>query len=175
MDHGFNGSITTSGTATNVGAPLISVTRTVKELVPLSAGTPSSVTRTTTVLVLGPCASVGRNATAPDGLTVRPAGPDTSAKVRRCAGTSASLADKLNARLPVSATRRSDTSAIRGRKFDGRTTTVNAAVIRANPSETETSTRLVVSPWVIDGVHATAPESLTVRPTGPCTSANARR
>src|SRR6266704_2307567 len=55
-------------------------------------GAPLSKTRTVTVLVIGAWASVGVQAMAPPEETVRPVGPDTSAKVRVLAGRSESVA-----------------------------------------------------------------------------------
>src|SRR2546427_10977906 len=55
-------------------------------------GVPLSKTRTVTVFVLGPCASVGVQAMAPAEETVRPVGPDTNAKVSVLAGRSESVA-----------------------------------------------------------------------------------
>src|SRR5712691_10508001 len=49
-----------------------------KLLVALKLGEPLSKTRTVTVLVLGPCASVGVQAMAPAEETVRPVGPTVS-------------------------------------------------------------------------------------------------
>src|SRR5207249_755450 len=66
----------------NVGWVFTSVTMTWKLLVALMLGEPLSKTRTVTVLVLGPCASLGVQAMAPLVETVRPLGPDTNAKVR---------------------------------------------------------------------------------------------
>ena len=60
---GFNASMVRFSTDANSGAWLISSTTTENEFVPLITGVPLSVTRTTTVLVLGPWASVGRNDT----------------------------------------------------------------------------------------------------------------
>src|SRR2546427_11862585 len=56
-------------------------------------GVPSSKTRTVTVLVLGPCASVGVQAMAPPEETARPVGPDTNAKLSVLAGRSESVAE----------------------------------------------------------------------------------
>jgi hypothetical protein len=76
--------VTTSGVSSvtvrfvcagSTGAELTSLTTTLKELVALSKGEPSSVTTTVTVFVLGPSASVGVQLIAPDeGLIVIPAG-----------------------------------------------------------------------------------------------------
>ena len=60
-----------------VGAWLASDTKSVNVLVVLSEGTPLSVTRTTTALVLGPCSSVGVQFTVPSSPTVNPGGPLT--------------------------------------------------------------------------------------------------
>src|SRR2546422_10144320 len=61
-------------------------------LVALRLGEPLSETRTVTLLVLGPCASVGVQAMAPAEETARPVGPDTNAKVSGLAGRSESVA-----------------------------------------------------------------------------------
>ena len=127
-------------------------------------------------MVLGPCASVGRKATAPEGLTVKPTGPETSAKVRRCTGKSTSLAERAKARLPVSATCWAGTPAITGGVFGARTTTTRKEFVTCTtPSLTDTSTRFVVAVCAVDGVQDTVPFSATVRPVGPCTLANTRR
>jgi hypothetical protein len=63
MTVGFIGSMVRLSTDANSGAWLTSNTTIEKAFVPLSTGIPLSVTRTTTVLVLGPWASVGRNDT----------------------------------------------------------------------------------------------------------------
>ena len=60
---GFIGSMVRLSTDANSGAWLTSNTTIEKAFVPLITGVPLSVTRTTTVLVLGPWASVGRNDT----------------------------------------------------------------------------------------------------------------
>ena len=46
--------------------------------------------------MLGPCASVGVHANAPPVVTVIPVGPVTNAYVNACAGTSPSVALKVN-------------------------------------------------------------------------------
>ena len=55
-----------------------------------------SLTDTVTTLVLGPCASVGVHDSTPPAVTVIPVGPVTNAYVKVCAGTSASVALKVN-------------------------------------------------------------------------------
>src|SRR5262249_43560093 len=76
------------------GAEFTSLTTTMKELVALRGGTPSSVTTTVMVLVLGPCASVGVHVIAPDaGLMVIPGGWEFRLKVSTLAGMSESLAE----------------------------------------------------------------------------------
>src|SRR5512141_110888 len=77
------------------GALFTSLTVTVKLLVALRLGTPLSKTRTVTVLVLGPWASVGVQLIRPLEPTVSPAGPDTSAKVSVLGGESVSVAVAL--------------------------------------------------------------------------------
>src|SRR6266540_858735 len=72
----------------STGAVFTSVTITWKLLVALKLGEPLSKTRTVTVFVLGPCASVGVQAMAPLAETVKPVGPDTKAKLSVLAGTS---------------------------------------------------------------------------------------
>src|SRR2546426_468157 len=79
----------------NPGGVFTSVTITRKLLVALMLGAPLSKTRTVTVLVLGPCASVGVQAMAPPDETVRPVGPETSAKLSVLAGRSESVAVAL--------------------------------------------------------------------------------
>ena len=63
---------------TSVGALFASVTKIVKLPVAERDGLPSSLTRTVTVLVPGPCSSVGVQLTRPSSDTLRPAGPDTN-------------------------------------------------------------------------------------------------
>src|SRR5665213_1258256 len=76
----------------NTGAVLTSLTTTVNDLVLLKLGEPLSVTFTVTVLVLGPCASVGVQVMLPLAATLKPLGPETSANVNVFAGISESLA-----------------------------------------------------------------------------------
>ena len=86
-------------TAANTGTPLlISPTTTTNWLVELSGGVPLSVTRTRTVPVEGPWASVGVHASCPDALTVIPAGPSTRLKVSRSPGRSMSEALRVTAK-----------------------------------------------------------------------------
>src|SRR5262245_1247749 len=80
-------------TAASAGAIFTSLTITVKVRVSLSGGTPSSVTCTVNVLVLGPCASVGVQVNRPVvGLMLAPAGGETRLNVSVLAGMSGSLA-----------------------------------------------------------------------------------
>src|SRR5712692_10433577 len=75
------------------GALFTSLTMTVKLLVSLNGGLPSSVTRTVMTLVLGPCASVGVQVSTPVAeSSVIPLGPATRANVRMFAGISGSVA-----------------------------------------------------------------------------------
>ena len=76
----------------STGAVFAAVTITRKLLVALKLGEPSSETRTVTTFVLGPWVAVGVHVMAPPEETVRPAGPETSAKVSVLAGTSESTA-----------------------------------------------------------------------------------
>ena len=69
----------------------------------LRVGVPLSVTLTVTVLVLGPCASLGVQVISPLlPLIVIPPGADTSAKVSALAGTSASVAELVTVRVASS-------------------------------------------------------------------------
>ena len=76
----------------STGTEFAAVTITRKLLVALKLGEPSSETRTVTTFVLGPWVAVGVHVMAPPEETVRPAGPETSAKVSVLAGTSESTA-----------------------------------------------------------------------------------
>jgi hypothetical protein len=80
-------------TAANSGAAFTSPTTTWND--PVIVVTPS-LTDTVTTLVLGPCASVGVHDSTPPAVTVIPLGPDTNAYVNACAGTSPSVALKVN-------------------------------------------------------------------------------
>src|SRR6185369_16052616 len=86
--------VASSGTV-STGATFSSLTVRVKLLVTLRFGVLLSVTLMATTLTPGPWASVGVQAIAPDGETVNPLGPLTRAKVRFCAGRSASVAVAL--------------------------------------------------------------------------------
>ena len=77
----------------NTGALFTSLTATVKLLVSLNGGEPSSVTRTVMRLVLGRCASVGVQVSTPLlGSKLTPSGADTRLKVSVLAGRSESVA-----------------------------------------------------------------------------------
>ena len=80
-------------TAANSGAASTSRTTTWND--PVTVVTPS-LTDTVTAFVLGPCASVGVQANTPPVVTDIPLGPDTNAYVNACAGTSPSVALKVN-------------------------------------------------------------------------------
>jgi hypothetical protein len=80
-------------TAASTGAAFASRTTTWND--PVTVVTPS-LTDTVTTLVLGPCASVGVHANTPPEVTVIPLGPSTNAYVNACAGTSPSVALKVN-------------------------------------------------------------------------------
>src|SRR5439155_1169910 len=72
----------------STGAVFDSLTNTVKLLVWLRAGSPSSVTLTVIVFVVGPCASVGVQLSTPVvGLSATPDGPLTNSKVSVLDGT----------------------------------------------------------------------------------------
>src|SRR6266481_9941277 len=79
----------------NTGGKLLtSLTVTVKELVALMGGEPSSVTTTVIVLTLGPCASLGVQLIAPvAGLIIMPPGGESRLKVSVFAGMSGSVAE----------------------------------------------------------------------------------
>ena len=77
-----------------LGGLFTSVTVTVKLLVALSGGEPSSVTTTVMVLTLGPCDSVGVHVIAPvPGTIAMPAGGEIRLKDRPLAGISGSVAE----------------------------------------------------------------------------------
>src|SRR5260221_1705628 len=83
-----------------VGALFTSLTITVKLLVSLSGGLPSSVTRTVMTLVLGPCASVGVQVSTPVAeSSVIPLGPATRANVSVLAGISGSVAELVTLKV----------------------------------------------------------------------------
>src|SRR5437762_2908643 len=158
----------------STGAVFTSFTTTVKLLVALRLGVPSSKTRTVTRLVLGPCASLGVQAIAPFAATVNPAGPDTSAKVSVLAGMSASVAVALtfNAVSSLIVWLAGIVSA--GAVFTSLTTTVRLLValrLGVPSSKTRTVTTLVLGPCASLGVQAIAPFAATVRPAGPGTKA----
>src|SRR6266480_852177 len=158
----------------SAGAVFTSFTTTVKLLVALRLGVPSSKTRTVTTLVLGPCASLGIQAIAPFAATVRPAGPDTSAKVSVLAGRSASVAVALTFNVVSSLIVWLAGIVSAGAVFTSFTTTVKLLValrLGVPSSKTRTVTTLVLGPCASLGVQAIAPFAATVNPTGPDTSA----
>src|SRR5437762_3336384 len=86
--------------AARTGALFTSLTTTLKDLVSLRGGEPSSVTRTVIVLVLGPCASPGVQLMAPlVGLIVMPPGGASRLKVNVLVGRSESEAEAETARV----------------------------------------------------------------------------
>src|SRR2546426_4948013 len=145
-----------------------------KLLVALMLGVPLSKTRTVTVLVLGPCASLGVQAMAPLEETVRPLGPDTNAKVSVLAGTSRSVAVALTLRKVCSAMVCVPGTVNVGWVFTSVTMTWKLLValkLGVPLSKTRTVTVLVLGPWASVGVHVIAPAEETVRPVGPDTRA----
>ena len=81
------------GGNTSTGATFTSLTTTSKLFVTLNGGTPLSVTAIVTVLVPGPCASLGVQVKIPDAPPIAvPAGALSSENVSGCVGTSESLA-----------------------------------------------------------------------------------
>src|SRR5262245_8191585 len=78
--------------ATRTGGLFASVTTTTKLFVSLNGGDPLSVTRTVTVLVLGPCASAGIQLNSPLAVRVAPLGPVNRLNVSVFAGRSESVA-----------------------------------------------------------------------------------
>ena len=109
----------------STGTRFDSRTTTVNWFVALSAGSPLSVTFTTTTFVEGPCASVGVQATWPVGLTVNPAGPLTRPNVSKFAGTSVSVAGKVSASGVPSSNAWFEIAASNGAAFTSRTTTTH--------------------------------------------------
>src|SRR6266542_4056852 len=137
-------------------------------------GEPLSETRTVTVFVLGTCASVGVQAIAPPEETVRPVGPDTSAKVSVLAGRSESVAVAFTLNRVCSAMVCVPGTVSSGAEFASVTMTrkLLVALRLGEPlSETRTVTVLVLGPCATVGVQAMAPAEETVRPGGPDTSA----
>src|SRR5439155_19170360 len=122
--------------------------------------------RTVRVFVVGACASVGVQAMAPPGETVRPVGPDTSAKLSVLAGRSESVAEAFtlsavcSAMVCVPGTRRI------GAVFTSLTITwklLVALMLGVPSSKTRTVTVLVLGPCASVGVQAMAPADETVR------------
>src|SRR5580765_3926228 len=156
------------------GAVFTSVTITWKLLVALRLGVPLSKTRTVTVLVLGPCASVGVQAMAPPAETVRPVGPDTKAKPSVLAGRSESVAVALTLSAVCSAMVWVPGTVRTGAVFTSVTITWKPLValrLGVPLSKTRTVTVLVLGPCASVGVQAMAPPAETVRPVGPVTKA----
>src|SRR5439155_1592884 len=161
----------------NVGWVFTSVTMTWKLLVALMLGVPLSKTRTVTVLVLGPCASLGVQAMAPLVETVSPLGPDTNAKVRVLAGTSPSVAVALTlSRVSSGLVCAPGTLTLRcALPFFTMTWKLLVALMLGVPlSKTRTVTVLVLGPCASLGVQAMAPLVETVSPLGPDTNAKVR-
>src|SRR5204862_231978 len=145
-----------------------------KLLVALKLGEPLSETRTVTVLVLGPWASVGVQVMAPPEETAKPVGPDTSAKVSVLAGRSASVAVAFTLSNVCSAMVCVAGSVSAGAVFTSVTMTrkLLVALKLGEPlSETRTVTVLVLGPWASVDVQVMAPPEETARPVGPDTSA----
>src|SRR6185503_13104093 len=146
-------------------------------LVALIVGVPLSKTRTVTVLVLGPWASVGVQAMAPAEETVSPVGPDTKANVSVLVGWSESVALAVTLSAVCSAMVWVAGSVSNGALFTSVTRTWNELVVLITGvplSKTRTVTVLVLGPWASLGVQAMAPAAETVSPVGPDTSANVR-
>ena len=79
------------------------MTMTLKDLVSLRLGKPLSVTRTVTVLVLGPCASVGVQEMAPVFVSmVMPPGAAIRLKAKVFVGMSESVAEAETLRVASS-------------------------------------------------------------------------
>src|SRR4051794_29263706 len=78
----------------STGAELTSFTTTLNDFVSLRGGVPLSVTRTVTVLVLGPCVSVGVHEMAPVFVSiVIPGGEEIRLKTSVLTGISESMAE----------------------------------------------------------------------------------
>src|SRR5439155_26715 len=162
----------------NIGGVFTSVTITRKLLVALMLGVPLSKTRTVTVLVLGPCASVGVQAMAPLAETVKPVGPDTNAKLSVLVGTSASVAVALTLSAVCSAMVCVPGSVNIGGVFTSVTITrklLVALMLGVPLSKTRTVTVLVLGPCASVGVQAMAPLAETVKRSGEDTNANHSR
>src|SRR2546427_1868823 len=161
----------------NSGAVFTSVTITWKLLVALMLGVPSSKTRTVTVLVLGPCASVGVQAMVPPEETVRPVGPDTNAKLSVLAGRSESVAEAVTLSAGYSPMVYVPGTVRIGAVFTSVTITWKLLVtlmLGVPSSKTRTVTVLDRESCASVGVQAMAPPEETVRPVGPDSSAERR-
>src|ERR1051325_100387 len=134
----------------NTGAELISATMTLKLCVADKLGEPSSLTRTTTSFVLGPCASLGVQTITPFvELINMPAGNCSSEYVRVFAGMSASMAAFVIVNVANSAIVCVATCGSTGAEFTSLTTTVNVFVALsggAPSSVTRTITMFVLGP-----------------------------
>src|SRR5437899_1271467 len=145
------------------GAELVSVTIIVIVSKSPRAGEPLSVTRTVTVLVLGPCASVGVHVKTPLlELIVAPVGaPASKEKVKICAGMSGSVALAAKVRRVFSFTDCDPIGASTGALLTSLTTIVivSKSLNAGEPlSVTRTVTELVLGPWASVGVHVNTPE-----------------
>src|SRR6266571_901684 len=132
-------------------------------------GAPLSKTRTVTVLVLGPWASVGVQAMVPLDETVRPVGPDTSAKVRVLAGRSESVAVAVALSAVCSAMVCVPGTVSTGAVFTSVTITRKLLVtlmLGVPSSKTRTVTVLVLGPCASVGVQVMAPLVSMLAPVG---------
>src|SRR6266568_3768813 len=160
----------------STGAVFTSLTKTVKLLVWLRAGSPSSVTLIVIVFVLGPWASVGVQVSTPVvESTSTPAGPLTKAKVSVLAGTSVSVAVFVITSVLSSLMVWSAGTVRTGALFTSLTTTVKLLVaLRAGLplSVTLTVIVFVLGPCASVGVQLSTPlVGLTATPDGPLTKA----
>src|SRR5437762_1855542 len=143
-------------------------------LVALRLGVPLSKSRTVTVLVRGPCASVGVQAMAPPADTVRPVGPDTKAKLSVLAGRSESVAVALTLSAVCSAMVWVPGTVRTGAVFTSVTLDWKMLVaLRLGVPFSKPRTVPVFPPRrsAYLGVQAMAPPADTVRPVGPDTKA----
>src|SRR5439155_101965 len=141
-------SIVWSSGTVRTGAVFTSLTTTMKLLVSLRAGSPSSVTLTVILFVLGPWVSLGVQVSTPVFRSMAaPNGPLTKAKVNVLAGRSASLAVFVTTSALSSLIVWSSGTARTGAVFTSLTTSLKLLVsLRAGSPSSVTLTVIVFAP-----------------------------
>src|SRR5436190_1405149 len=153
--------ITLYGGTVSTGAWFTSLTKTVKLLVALRAGTPLSVTFTVIRLVLGPWASLGVQVSTPLlGSRFTPVGAETRLKVNTFAGKSESVAVCVTVSVLSSGTARPVGTVSTCALFTSVTPsfpTRRSSDLGTPLSVTFTVIRLVLGPWASLGVQVSTP------------------